>query len=154
MSKKISSILIILIIVLGGYIIAYRSGWVKTGENGFMAKKPQEKPVVKILNELPASLPQDLLPEPIAPSLIQSTALPKGGEEIKIEYNSLNALDNVSKFYQQTLAAKGWSVETVSQDSRQVRLKVSKEGKAANFSLVRTETSGTQVSVVYNTLTK
>jgi hypothetical protein len=149
MNRKASLILGILIIVLGGYIVAYRSGWVKIGGNSFMPKKQQEKPVVKTLSELPTSLSQDLLPEPITPSLIQSTALSKGEEEIKVEYNSLNPLTSVIGLYRQVLAAKGWSVEVVSQDSRQAELRVTKEGRSANFYLVQTPTSGTQVSLVY-----
>lgn len=153
MNKKISVILAVLIVILGGYIAAYRSGWINMGGKGFVSKQQQEQPVVKILNELPTGLFQDLLPEPIAPNLIQSTALPKGEEEIKVEYNSLNALTNVVSLYKQVLAAKGWSVEVLSQESSKAQLKVTKEGKTAMFYLAQTPTSGTLVSIVYKSPT-
>lgn len=102
-----------------------------------------------MLSEVPSSLPQDLLPEPIAPTLIQTRRLNKTTEEIKIEYVSLNAINQVVKLYQQLLTVKGWNVQVVSQDSMRAQLKVTKEEQVASFSLTQTPTSGTQVTLIY-----
>lgn len=150
MNKTTSILIVIAVILLGAGAWYFRSGWPGTASQVSQPASQQagsDRP--SVLAEVPSSLPRDLLAEPIAPTLIQTRKLNKTTEEIKIEYVSLNAANQVVKLYQQMLTAKGWSVQVVSQDSMRAQLRVTKEEQVASFSLTQTPTSGTQVTLIY-----
>ena len=150
MNKTIGVIVVLVVILLGAGLLYSRGGWPGGGSQVAPPISQQaESDRPSVLAEVPSSLPQDLLAEPIAPTLIQTRNLNKTTEEIKIEYVSLNAAAQVVKLYQQILTAKGWNVEVVSQDSMRAQLKVTKDKQAASFSLAQTPTSGTQVTLIY-----
>ena len=150
MSKKTGSIIIIMIVILAAGILIYRNGWAgKLGGGLWQGGRTAGTPTSTVLTEIPDSLPKDLLPEPVAPTLIQTKKITNASEEVKVEYTSLNAASNVAKLYQQVLGAKGWSVTVVKQDIRSAELKVTKGQETADFYLVQTETSGTQVTIIY-----
>lgn len=150
MIKKIGFLISLLVILLVAGAFYY---YVRNTNNNESISQPNnqqtESNQPSMLSEVPSSLPQDLLPEPIAPILIQTRKLNKTTEEIKIEYVSLNAVSQVVKLYQQILTVKGWSVQVVSQDSMRAQLKVTKENQTGNFNLIQTPSSGTQVTLIY-----
>lgn len=150
MSKKTGAIIIIIVVILGAGILVYRNGWPgRLGAGLWQGGRTASTPTSTVLTEIPDSLPKDLLPEPVAPTLIQTKKITNTTEEIKVEYASLNAASNVVKLYQQVLSAKGWNVTVVRQDTRSAELKVTKGQETAGFYLVQTETSGTQVTIIY-----
>lgn len=145
MKIRITTLIVVLITILLGIYLFRQNGVLR---NRWSASKTA-KPAVQNLTELPEAFPKDLLPEPIAPSLIQITEISKYSQEIKIQYNSLNPLASVAALYQQVLNAKGWSGGLVSETGQQASLRFRQGEKEASFSLVQTETNGTEVTAIY-----